>query len=314
MAVTHAIQCQITRAVNYKIIILNPGQDHDITESDVECSVVTKMKKLDGRFRSLHGNLLSELEYKKVPVWRVLNSLTLLPVELRQEYVKIISEKLPDLRREEEISDLFLHLNPLVSFIDHGLIKYIIDQFGSNTLKKMMADFSEDVVQFMKKTTVKQLMDHWPGQHEIPPSFSRLQAKIDEDPTTYTLYDLDQKRRHFCSAVRLTEVVLVLIGLKMSNSFIVEWLVPSALVPKLVESAKQINFGFYLCERMLKVVVGEKQIFPFLPDSKLKVPALQTTAAMVTVILHQFVNTLKLILDGYTWSSYIYLILLVCEN
>ena len=264
------------------------------------------MKKLDSRFRSLHGNILSELEAKKVPVRRVLNSLTLLPIELQLEYVKTISQKLSDLRREEEISDLFLHLNPLVSFIDHGLIKYIIDQFGSNTLKIMMTDYSKDIVQFMKETTVKQLMDHWPGQQEIPPSFSKLQAKIDEDPTTYTLCDLDQKRRHFLGGVRLTEVVLVLIGLKMSNSFIVEWLVPSALVPQLVESAKQLDFGFYLRERMLKMAVGEKQIFPFLPDSKPKVPALQTTAAMVTVISYIlfFSYSLKLILGGYTGSSY----------
>ena len=175
-----------------------------------------------------------------------------------------------------------------MDFLAYGLLKYIIDEFGSNTLRIRMNDYSKDVVQFMKKTTVKQLMDHWPGQQEIPPSFSKLQAKIDEDPTTYTLYDLDQKRRHFCSGVRLSEVVLVLIGLKMSKSFIVEWLVPSALVPQLVESAKQLDFGFYLRERILKVVVGEKQIFPFLPDSKPKVPALQTTAAMVTVISLSF--------------------------
>ena len=203
------------------------------------------------------------------------------------ENVKIISEKLPDLRRKEEI---------------------IVIYFSISILLSAKADFSGDVVQFMKKTTVKQLMDHWPGQQEIPPNLSKLQAKIDEDPThSYTLYNLDQKRRHFCSGVRLSEVVLVLIGLKMSNSFIVEWLVPSALVPQLVESAKQINFGFYLHERMMKVVEGEKQIFPFLPDSKPKVPgaALQTTAAMVTVIsLPFFSHSLKLILGEYTESSY----------
>ena len=257
------------------------------------------MKKLDSRFRSLHGNILSELEAKKVPVRRVLNSLTLLPIELRQEYVKTISEKLPDLRREEEISDLFLHLNLLISFIDDGLIRYIIDQFGSNTLKIMMNDYSKDVVQFMKKTTVKQLMDYWPGQHEIPPNFSKLRAKIDEDPTTYTLYQLDQLRKRYCCELKLTDLVFVIIGLETTNSFIVEWLVPSALVPQLVESAKQLHFGFYLRERMLKVVVGEKQIFPFLPDSKPKVPALQTTVAMVTVISHDFVDMFRLIL--YTW-------------
>ena len=246
--------------------------------------VFSRMNELDLKFRSLHQGLLSELESKKVPVRKLVNSLTLLPIDLRQEYEKAISSKLPDLRREEEAGDLFrYHLNPLVNFLDYGLIKYVIDQFGSNTLKGMMKSYSDDALVFMKKTTVKQLMDVWPGQQEIPPNFSKLRAKIDKDPSTYTLYQLDQLRRRFCSAVKLTEFVSVLIGLHTANSFIVEWLIPSILVPQLMESARQLDFGFYLRECILKVTVDEKHIFPMLPDAKPKVPALQAAATTVTV-------------------------------
>ena len=248
--------------------------------------VLSRINELDGQFRHLHERILAELEDKKVSLSKLIHSLTLLPPELTLEYKKAIDNKLLDLRREAVVDDFFYHLNPLINFLSYGLLKHIIDQFGSNTLKIMMNDYSKDVIQFMKKTTVKQLMDHWPGQHEIPPNFSKLRAKIDEDPTTYTLYQLDQLRKRYCCELKLTDLVFVIIGLETTNSFIVEWLVPSALVPQLVESAKQLHFGFYHLEHILKVVVGEKQIFPFLPDSKPKVPALQTTAAMVTVILH----------------------------
>ena len=241
--------------------------------------VLSRIKELDLKFRSLHQGLLSELESKKVPVQKLVNSLTLLPIDLRQVYEKAISMKPPDLRREEEAGDLFCyHLNPLVNFLDHGLIKYFIDQFGSNTLKSMMKSYSDDALVFMKKTTVKQLMDVWPGQQEIPPNFSKLRAKIDKDPTTFTLYQLDQLRRRFCSAVKLTEFVSVFIGLHTANyKFIVEWLIPSALVPQLVESARQLDFGFYLRDRILKMTVDEKQIFPMFPHAKPKVQAAATT-------------------------------------
>ena len=234
--------------------------------------MATRIKELESRFRSLHRKIESELESKKVTVKKLIRSLTLLPYHLEGEYGKTFLDKHPDLRKEEEVSDIFcFYLNYLVSFMDYGLTKYIIDEFGSNTLKKEMNEYSKDVVQFMKKTTVQKMMDHWPGQQEIHPNYTRLMVTINENPKTYTLYEVDQLRRRYCSELKMSTLTFKTIGLKMSNSFIVEWLVPSALVLKLMESAKQLDFGFYLRERILKVVVGEKQIFSFLPDSKLKV-------------------------------------------
>ena len=179
--------------------------------------MLSRINELDGQFRHLHGKILAELEDTKVPLSKLIHSLTLLPPELTLEYKKSIDNKLLDLRREAVVDDFFYHLNPLINFLSYSLIKYIIDQFGSNTLKKMINDYSEDVVQFMKKTTVKQLMDYWPGQQEIPPNFSKLKAKIYEDPTTYTLYQLDQLRKRYCCELKLTDLVFVIIGLEMTN-------------------------------------------------------------------------------------------------
>ena len=252
--------------------------------------------KLDSRFRSLHRKIESRLELKKVTVKKLIRSLSVLPYAIEQEYKQTITEKLQDLRKEEEVSDIFcFYINPLVSFMDYGLTKHIIDQFGSNTLKKEMNDYSEDVVQFMKKTTVKQLMDYWPGPQEIPQNYTRLMVTINEDPKTYTLYEVDQLRKLYCSELKMSTLTFKTIGLKMSNSFIVEWLVPSALVP-----AKQLDFGFYLRERILKVVVGEKQIFPFFPDSKPKVTAaLQTTAALLVTVIFFLIFNFKLLITKW---------------
>ena len=251
----------------------------------VDTDVESHIRDLEHQFRQLHENLLTELEDKRVTVTKLLRFLTVLPAEIRLEYKTAITEMFPDLRRESTISDLFYHISPLVDFLCYGLLKYIINEFGSETLKKEMVSYNEDVLTFMKKTTVKQLMGVWPGQQEIPPNFSKLRAKIDEDPLTYTLYQLDQFRKRFCSGVKLTDIVFVLIGLDTANSFIVEWLIPSALVPQLMESARQLDFGFYLRERIPKMTVDEKQIFPMLPDAKPKVPAFQAAATTVTVFL-----------------------------
>ena len=225
--------------------------------------------------------MLIELEDKGVSVSMLLSSLTVMPTGIKQEYKTPIREAFPEIRKETAIREAFYHLSPLVDFLSYGLLKYIIDELGSDSLKEAMKSYSEDVLKFMKKTMVKQLMDVWPGQQEIPPNFSKLRAKIDEDPSTYTLYQLDQLRKRFCSGVKLADIVLVLIGLETANSFIVEWIIPSALVPELKESARQIDFRFYLRERILKMTVDEKKIFPMLPDAKPKVPALQAAVSQV---------------------------------
>ena len=236
--------------------------------NDDSADVKSEISQLERQFRLLHGMILSEMEDKHLVVSELLHSLTLLPTEIRIEYKTAITEMFPDLRRESTISDLFYHLSPLVDFLSYGLLKYIIDEFGSATLKTRMLSYSEKVLVFMKNTTVKQLMDHWPGQQEVPPNFSKLRARIGEDPSVYTLYELDRLRRRFCSGVKLTDIVLAIIGLEMANSFIAEWLIPSVLVPQLMESIRGVDDGFYLQEYILMMLVNEEQVFPYQDFSK----------------------------------------------
>ena len=256
-------------------IALNTGCD--IVQPNVEG--VTRVNVLEQQFRDLHGRIESELEDKKVTVWKLKNSLPFLPSARR------------DLCREEKVSDLFLYLNPPVSFLDYGLTEYIINTFGSKNLKKMMKEYSEDVVEFMKKTTVKTLLDYLPGPQTIPQGYTTMKATIDEDPKTYTLYDVDQLRKHLCDELKLDPLVFKTNGLKMANSFIIEWLVPSVFDKSLLESAGQLDLEFYNREHVLEMacdVVREEKIFPFPPDSKTQVPssALQKQTTMDTVSIY----------------------------
>ena len=296
---THTQNYFLTK-ISLCLVALIIGAESSDSDAD---DVLRNLNELEHRFQQLRRRIINELddETKRSDLLDFLNSP---PIIIRIEYKQKINEIFPKLKGETTIRDMFDHLSPLVDFLGYGLLKHIADEFGNDDLKKDLNKYSEDVIKFMKETTVKQLMDIWSGERDdIPSNFSRLKANLDEDPKYYTLHRLDRLRRDYCVEMKLSDVVLVLIGLEMSNSFIVEWLVPSALVPQLVESARNLDDGFYLRERILKVVVGEEQIFPFLPDSKPKVPALQTTAVMVTVILHLLkLFLLKLILDGYTWE------------
>ena len=211
--------------------------------------IASKIEALENWFDNLQTRIINELSTKPgITLKEVLSKLTGLPLSLRKEYETSIAKRIHGMRTETQINDLFIfHLNPLSSFIDYGLIDYFIKQFGSDGLKKDMVSYCNEMVVFMKATTIKQLIeaDHFPGETEIPPKFSLIEAKIGEDASKCTLEQLNKIRKKYCSEVKLSDIVFHLVAVIESNSFIVRWLVPSALVDDMVISTRNFDQSFY---------------------------------------------------------------------
>ena len=163
------------------------------------------------------------------------------------------------MRTETQINELFIiHLNPLTSFIDYGLIDHVIRKFGSDSIKKDMQSYCHDMQIFMKHTTIQQLIHFWPGKQRTPETFEVLRAKIGKRASTCTLDEINALRRRFCAELQLSEVIFCLIALENSNSFILSWQVPSVFVPDLIESVKKIKKSFFEREKMLSLSVGNR--------------------------------------------------------
>ena len=152
---------------------------------------------------------------------------------------------LPTLSCQQGVNELFLHLNSLLSFIDYGLLEYIIKVFCSDKLKDDMRSYSIDVQTFMEQTTIKQLIGHIPGQHQIPKTFSLLEAKIGQDVGKCTLKKVNAIRINYCGEVKLSKIILHLVAIAKSNSFIVRWAVPSVIVADLIASTRTIESSFF---------------------------------------------------------------------
>ena len=210
--------------------------------------VASKIENLIDQFDSLRTRIRVELEAKPdMTVPTLLDKLTGLPPLLKKEYYdSSIKKEIPRMCRETQINKLFIiHLNPLTSFMDYGLIEYFIKKFGSDGLKKDMRSYCSEMIVFMKETTIKQLIDHLPGQAEAPPKFSLIEAKIGENASECTLEQLNTIRKRYCSELRLSEIVFHLLALLDSNSFIVQWLVPSALIKVIMKSSRTFDYSFY---------------------------------------------------------------------
>ena len=209
--------------------------------------IASIIENLENQFCSLRTRIIRELSDKPdMTVQTLLDILTGLPLSLRKEYESSIAKCIPDMRKETQVNELFIvYLNPLTSFIDYELIEYVIKKFGSDALKRDMQSYCSELILFMRKTTIKQLINHLPGQTEIPPKFSLIEAKIDQNASECTLEELNVIRKRYCGEVKLSEIVFHLVAVVESNSFIVRWLVPLALISDIMKSARNLDQSFY---------------------------------------------------------------------
>ena len=196
----------------------------------------------------------------KITAADLIDSLTSLPIALRNDFQSFIVGNLEALERVDSIRKVFHRLNPHFTFIDYGLLEHIINKFGSRQLKSGMSTYIEKIQIFINDTTVQELMDHWPGVIEIPPCFEELRAVIDGDPSMYTLRQLDDLRKRFCNVTLLSKTVLILIGIKRRSSFLLSWIIPSILLPRLKSVIGELS-SFFHVEQICSLTHNGQQLY-----------------------------------------------------
>ena len=211
--------------------------------------------ELEGRLTDLRHRLKSELLQRNIPVETILDSLTLLPMELKLEYDESIQAKLPQLETAITITELIRRLDPLFTFIDYNLLNYLASKFGSVQLKADMSSYIQDVQVFMRETTVAEVMPHWQGT-TISDKFSELWIKIKANPKTYTLQKLQEFREKHCATIKLSAVLSSIKSLIPASSFFIVLLVPTATT---IEVAKAIDF--YREQQVCMVVLDNKLLY-----------------------------------------------------
>ena len=221
-----------------------------------------KISKLEEWFSDLKDKLLSEMKSNQaVSPQTILGSLAILPLPLQAEYKKYVMENLSTLATAPSVTVMFVYLSFNFTFIDYGLLEHLMKKFGSYQLKQDMSSYVEEINVFLDETTVAQLGVHLPGQQELPPHFDKLLMKIDKDPGKCSLRMLNELRKRFCSEVHLSEIVCILKGIGKVNSFLVIFMVPSVLGPKLVESIGGVDDGFYQRECITSISLNLQQIY-----------------------------------------------------
>ena len=225
------------------------------------------IKEFDRRFRNLRKIALEEITEKGVTVTEFRQTLMNLPSPITNENKDFIISKYFLFEKAESIESIFLYLNFYLSFIDFSLLEHIIEQFGSDSLKRDMSSYAEDMRHFRMNTPVSEALDHLPKILDAPADHSRLTVKFDFDVQTATLEDVDTYRKRFASEFLLSQLALSLFDLQES-SLLVTWLVPAAVGAMISDQVQKKTSSFFLSNNIiLKLSLEEKCLYPMVKVS-----------------------------------------------
>ena len=227
-----------------------------------DCSnIASCIQKFEKRFVDLRKAALEECTEKVVDVTKFRQTLMTLPGDITNEHEQFLMSKHCLFKTAETVEDIFLHLNFYLSFIDFSLLEHIIEYFGSDGLKQRMRQYSLDMSQFRKETTINEVIPYLPRKSHTPPGYSKLEIKADFDIETSTLEDLDLYRKQFASEFLLSQLTLCLMDVKKS-SLLVTWLIPSAIVQPLKEGFEVTDESVFLRIHILKLTLDGYCWFP----------------------------------------------------
>ncbi len=158
------------------------------------------------------------------------------------------------------------YLNFYLSFIDFSLLEHIIEEFGSDSLKRDMSSYAEDIRHFRMNTPVSEALDHLPRNSDLPAGYSRLKAKFACDVQTATLEDVDTYRKGLAKRCLLSPLALSLFELQES-SLLVTWLVPAAVGAMISDQVQKKSSSFFLSNSILKLSLEGECLYPMVKVS-----------------------------------------------
>ena len=218
-----------------------------------------KIDLLEERFRHLRKRFESELKNQPhITIEMLLSPLTMLPIRLTLEYKATVAGMLDSV---STVDKFFQLLNLVITFIDYHLLKHLITELGSQHLQGSMIDYEKDIQKFFEETTIAQLMKNFPGQGNPDPNLATFMMRINHDPESFTLQDLNEKRLRMCGQFKLSECVFALVALKSGNSFLAVWSVHHILVEEIIKSTRQIDQTIYERENILSMSIDGTTLF-----------------------------------------------------
>lgn len=174
---------------------------------------------------------------------------------------------IPKLREAQTLDEVFELIEPFIKFNQYDLLKYLVEKFGEEDMKRELEQYSSSVEKFNRNTTVDQLVElmmkqqnHWTSKER-----ERLRKTEEEGATIKMILDdkygrntLDQLQCHVSSIFNCENYVLALAEAK-KGSIELLWYTGLGAVHYLTERGKE-NIKLMDEIGVIKLTVGHNTI------------------------------------------------------
>jgi hypothetical protein len=212
---THGSASQSATAVHGQEQTEGPKQHEKMREN------IDELKKMYAELSSHAAREMSSKDYK----FRR-SSLYYLP-NPKKEHKDDVEEAIEKAKSaDDDVIDVFEEHHDYLNYL---LLKHIIDSFGSDELKKRMADYVTRMEAFRKETRLE-IFSKFTCDHPKEACGDECTIVFDMDWATATLDDMEQFRATFCRGLSLQDFSLSL--LKVSKGCVrSSWRIPRMLWP-----------------------------------------------------------------------------------
>ena len=164
---------------------------------------------------------------KSVEVETLRYSLLCLPPNLKKEHRKFVKEAKAEMKESESSEDIIDVIGEHFDYLHYSLLGYVVGLYGSDDLKKRMAEYMES---FRKETRLEVFSEVCDDEPEkINGRLTTMVTKHEMDWKTATLEDVERFRIQVCRELSLYDFSLNL--LKVARGCVeVTWRVPRSLV------------------------------------------------------------------------------------
>lgn len=216
----------------------------------------SKVKVLEEQFESLWQRILSKIRGEGISANALLTeAFSVLPVDAKNECDTPGHNILRNL-----ISKGGLQIASRIQFLNYGLIRHVILNFGDAELQRDMNSYFLEIETFMKETTVEMIAECCPQDVKSLVNYIKLMVNFSENPKTFTLERLNNFKANFCMEVQQSELVFCLVTLEAdSSSFLVTWTIPATIKTKLMETALSNIGQIFYQENNIALVLLEDQ-------------------------------------------------------
>lgn len=205
--------------------------------------VEENIKTLEEKFEELEDMVMDLLQERHIQVDQVIHKLTKLPASEQSEHEDYFKENLEELEKCTKYMPLFSRLHRYWNYLSPQLLYHLVNKLLPDTkAKEEIEMYDKELKQFKSHTLVEQFQQIEMEEVEPPEGFSKIISKFDGDIKDMTLEDIEIFRRKFAKHYKLRDFAFILNTKINQGSFVVSFLVPNSVLPRLKKDIPRTVF------------------------------------------------------------------------